>query len=269
MGPPGGAENAPATVTDPATVEVTFTNICETDPDWTEIQTEQYLAGFAGRVITDWDGWVYEVSEFNGQYKVLVAMEPPGGMFWTRDVEISGIPADLATAFQKEQPIRFSGNISRVERMIGTNCNPIVVKDATFAGMDMASGAENTASTVTDPATVEATFTNICKTDPDWTEIQTGQYLAGFAGREITDWDGWVYEVTEFNGQYKLLVAMEPPGGMFWTRDVEISGIPADMAIALQKEQPIRFSGSISRVERMLGTNCNPIMVKDVVFDAQ
>lgn len=64
------------------------------------------------------------------------------------------------------------------------------------------------------PATVEATFENICMTDPDWTEIQTAQYLDGFAGREITGWEGWVYEVNEFNGEYRLLLAMEPPGGI-------------------------------------------------------
>lgn len=261
------AASAPAAVTDPATVEATFNNICVTDPGWTEIQTQQYLSGFAGREITNWDGWVYEVSEFNGQYKLSIAMEPSGGMVWSRDVEIPGIPAEMAVALQKDQPIRFSGRIAQVDRVFGANCNPVVVQDATFSGLDIASAAANAAAAITDPATVEATYTNICKTDPSWTEIQTGDYLAGFAGREITDWNGWVYEVLEFNGQYKLLVAMEPPGGLMWARNVEIPGIPADMAISLQKERPIQFSGRIAQVNRMFGANCNPIIVQDAVFE--
>ena len=261
-----GAGQPASSFTDSATVEATYETICKTDPSWTEIQTGQYLAGFAGRQISGWNGWVYEVRESFGQYELLIAMEPPGGMFWSRDVQITGIPADMAIAMQKEQPIQFSGTIERVDRLVGTNCNPIVVKDATFAGREATGGAGNTASALVDPATVEATYETICKTDPSWTEIQTGQYLAGFAGRQISGWNGWVYEVRESFGQYELLIAMEPPGGMFWSRDVQITGIPADMAIAMQKEQPIQFSGTIERVDRLVGTNCNPIVVKDATF---
>lgn len=135
-------------------MEATFANICETDPVGPEIQTESYLAGFAGREITDWDG-VYEVREFNGQYDLLVAMDSAGRL-GPLNVEISGIPAPMALALQKEQPIRFSGNIAPVDRLFGTNCNPIVVQDATFPGVDTARAAAVAApAAVTDPATVE------------------------------------------------------------------------------------------------------------------
>jgi hypothetical protein len=185
-------------------------------------------------------------------------------MLWARNVEIPGIPAEMAVALQKEQPIRFSGRLSRVDRSFGTNCNPIVVQDATFAGFATADDSA-AAPTLPDSTTIEATFSNICKTDPDWTEIQTQAYLAGFIGRDIFDWAGYVYEVRELGGQYELLVAMEPPG-LLWARNVEIPGISAETAVALQKEQPIRFSGTLSRVDRSFGTNCNPIVVQDATL---
>lgn len=216
-------------------VNALFQTICATDPDWTEVQTEQHLASFGGQEISGWNGYVYEVAERFGDYVLSVAMDAPG-LFWSRDIEIEGVPVELAVVLQKEQSITFSGTIASVERSFGTNCNPIVVKDATFAGIEAAAApvAETSGGAVSDSAVLEATYRSICKTDPDWTEVQTQAHLASFAGQEITDWEGWVYEVSELGGQYTLMVAMEEPG-LLWARHVEIPGIPADLAIALQK----------------------------------
>lgn len=153
-----------------------------------------------------------------------------------------------------------------MDRTFGANCNPIVVQEATLA--ELAAADTAAASSVPDPALAPATFRSICKTDPDWTEVQTQAYLAGFIGREISDWDGWVYEVSELGGQYTLMVAMEPPG-LLWARHVEIPDIPADLAMALQKEHPVRFSGRLSRVDRTFGTNCNPIVVQDAAVTVE
>lgn len=71
--------------------------------------------------------------------------------------------------------------------------------------------------------------------------FRRGDYLAGFAGGIFHVLATVVYEVLEFNGQYKLLVAMEPPGGLAWGVNVEISGIPVEMAIAFQKSDRFSF----------------------------
>lgn len=52
-----------------------------------------------------------------------------------------------------------------------------------------------------------------------------------------------------------------PQEALLWTRNIEISGVPTEIALVLQKEQPIRFSGTIARIDRFFGENRKILMI--------
>lgn len=81
-------------------------------------------------------------------------------------------------------------------------------------------------------------------------------------GQRVEDWRGWVHSVQEFGATHKLLIAIEPPGGMFWSRDIEIV-VPEDVALRLTKEEEIVFSGTIREIGTFLGSICNPLELED------
>jgi hypothetical protein len=109
-----------------------FDELCRKDPNLTDIQMEKHLEGFIGKRIVNWQGWVYEVHDQSGGYVVLVALNPPGGLLWTRDIEIADIPEDLAFRLSKRQKITFSGTIRKVGIFLGSICNPISIESATI-----------------------------------------------------------------------------------------------------------------------------------------
>lgn len=50
---------------------------------------------------------------------------------------------------------------------------------------------DGTLAETTSQDSTKSQFDAICKTDPSWTEAQTEQHLAGFAGKPISDF-GWL-----------------------------------------------------------------------------
>lgn len=113
--------------------------------------------------------------------------------------------------------------------------------------------------------TPSLTFDAICEPPDTMTDVQIEQYLKSFEGKQIADWQGWVYDVhANYGGNegYTLLIAMDPPG-FLWTRNIEIADIPADLAVRLQKKQKLVFSGTISAIGRFLGSNCNPMVIEN------
>jgi hypothetical protein len=100
------------------------------------------------------------------------------------------------------------------------------------------------------------------------TEPQMEMHVRSFEGLSFSNWNGWVYDVVSSSNGYNLEVAMEKRG-LFWSRDIVIENIPSDLAIRLNVEQPILFSGHIPRIETTFGVACNPMIVDTLVLDGQ
>jgi hypothetical protein len=109
-----------------------FDELCERDTSLTDAQQEKALEEHVGKKVVQWQGWVSEVREGFSDYWVLVAMEPPGGLLWVRDIRIVGVPEDRALSLNKKQKVTFSGTIRGIGTFLGSICNPVVIGDATI-----------------------------------------------------------------------------------------------------------------------------------------
>lgn len=99
--------------------------LCKRDPSLTDVQYVQHLKTFEGKKIVDWTGWVYDV--LDGPV-VLVAVRPPGGFLWARDIEMVGLGREVEK-FNKEDRVVFSGTIRSMGSFLGRPCNPIVLEN--------------------------------------------------------------------------------------------------------------------------------------------
>lgn len=113
------------------------------------------------------------------------------------------------------------------------------------------------------PDWIAPPFRELCKKDASLTDAQMEQHLKEFSGKKVVDWQGWVYDVYESGSNYTVLIGMDPPGGLLWSRDIEIVGVSKDQAFHLRKEQKVGFSGTIREVGTFLGTICNPLVIED------
>jgi hypothetical protein len=87
------------------------------------------------------------------------------------------------------------------------------------------------------------------------TEAQWNQYADSLKGKAVIDWIGWVVDVNEkFFGGYELLIDMDSPDEIFSTYDVQFD-ISEDVALGLNIDQKLIFSGSIFHVTRILGSS--------------
>lgn len=142
---------------------------------------------------------------------------------------------------------------------------PKVVVAPTLAATRILEPTKTPAPTATaTPQWMAPSFEEICHRDPSLTDVQFEEYIKTFAGKKFSDWDGWVYDVYRYGEEYQLLIAMNEPGGLFWSRQIQIDDIGPELGVSLNKEQPIRFSGTIQEVGTFWGDSCNPLKVKDV-----
>ena len=109
-------------------------------------------------------------------------------------------------------------------------------------------------------------FKQLCERDKTLTDAQFVEYLESLRGKEVIDWTGWVYDVFDRSGGYTVLIAMRPPGA-FWSRNIELLGLPKDQALELQKEQKVVFSGTIRDAGAFLGQACNPIEIEKATLE--
>jgi hypothetical protein len=110
------------------------------------------------------------------------------------------------------------------------------------------------------------TFAQICDIDTgNMTDPQITAHASQFAGQEIHNWQGYVYDVVSSGDRYNVLIAMEPRG-LFWGREIELSGVPNELAASLNVEQQVTFSGRILEVGEFLGGICNPVRVEGGLF---
>lgn len=86
------------------------------------------------------------------------------------------------------------------------------------------------------------------------TEAQWKAYLPALEGNLVVGWTGWVEEVdVKLGGAYELWVDMDPPEDLFSAQDVYFD-IPDDIALELQLDQQVTFSGTITRASEFLGS---------------
>lgn len=86
------------------------------------------------------------------------------------------------------------------------------------------------------------------KTDAQWKV-----YTRSLKGKAIR-WDGWVDNTKEkFFGGYEVLIDMDSPKEIFSVFDVDFD-IPESIALRLEKDQRIRFTGKIDYIMNVLGS---------------
>jgi hypothetical protein len=260
--------NAPAVPTSapesvPAGTGPTYNEVCNLDESSvTEIQLQAHADSFAGQSFTNWQAYVYDVEERDGQYIVELA-DDRSGLFWARDIEVRGVPAEIAVPLRVEQPVLLSGRIAQVDVSFGSLCNPVIVDTATLVP------SETGGAPIPTFPTGELTYAAVCGIDESKvTEVQLAQYARQFGGHTFSNWQGYVYDVQERNGQYNLQLA-DSKRGFIWARTMEVNGIPAELAIQLNVEQPVLVSGRIVAVEVGFGVICNPIIIDNATITIQ
>ncbi len=83
------------------------------------------------------------------------------------------------------------------------------------------------------------------------TDLQFEEYAKTLKGKRI-QWGGYVEEVKEkFFGGYEVLVDMDHPNEPLSVQDVSFD-VPKEQAMALRKDSPVQFEGTISSALNIL-----------------
>jgi hypothetical protein len=143
---------------------------------------------------------------------------------------------------------------------------------AVAAGSDETQDAEPTtvpSPTATPPPEQEtvADFDSICGSKSGMTDVQVEAYYESLSGKHVIDWDGYVYDVHSMGGTYAILIANEPKG-FWWSRQIELRGIPRNIAVQMDVEEHVRYSGTIQGAETFITSNCNPLIIGNVTIEA-
>ncbi len=85
------------------------------------------------------------------------------------------------------------------------------------------------------------------------TEAQWKNYRTQIEGCQAVAWRGWVEEVTGNPGRYRVRVDMDSPDEFLSVSDVNFA-VPDDVALALQKDQPLTFTGQIETAIDFVGS---------------
>lgn len=117
------------------------------------------------------------------------------------------------------------------------------------------------------PQVTGPSYEAVCKADTNnMTDPQITAFAQQWMGQRFSGWQGFVYDVvSRSDDTYNLEIAMDERG-ILWTRDIVIENIVSDLALRLNVEQPITFSGRILRNEATFDVMCNPLVVEDYVL---
>ena len=137
----------------------------------------------------------------------------------------------------------------------------VIVAVAVSGGGDTGQKAEPTEvsmSTATPgpsatPVPTAPPFVEIRDNVQNMTEAQWKKYLPELKGARVINWEGWVEDVDVSGSKYTLLVDMDSPDDFMSTADVRF-GVPEDVALELQKDQLVTFSGTVEKVAEFLGS---------------
>ncbi len=116
------------------------------------------------------------------------------------------------------------------------------------------------------PRPVAPSFQEIETTVAGMTEAQWKLYLEGLEGQQIVNWTGTILEVNQkLGGSYEAWIDMDEPGELS-TQDVYLP-VPADIALTLNKNAPVTFSGVIKTATELLGSVTIHIEPEGAVID--
>jgi hypothetical protein len=95
-------------------------------------------------------------------------------------------------------------------------------------------------------------FEEIRSSVQSMTEAQWKKYLDELEGQRVENWTGWVEDVDVSGSRYELWVDMDSPDELISVQDVYFA-VPEDIALELEKDQVVMFSGQIERASEFLG----------------
>lgn len=84
------------------------------------------------------------------------------------------------------------------------------------------------------------------------TDAQWKNYRSQVEGTAVIGWRGWIDEVGGDKGHYTVMIDMDSPDDVFSYPEVSFV-VPDDIALALQIDQPVVFSGQIDAARDILG----------------
>ncbi len=126
-----GATAVPVALVIPEDMFPTVGAICEQAENLTALQREGLAAAVIGHKISGWVGTISRIrqdEEDEAMYRVLVAMRADDVAVW--QVELRGIPQELANTLQVEQSIQVAGTIQQVGIAPAGLCRPLVINEA-------------------------------------------------------------------------------------------------------------------------------------------
>lgn len=129
-------------------------------------------------------------------------------------------------------------------------CFGLFIVDAYLPEIEALLVAEATAT----PAPAAPPYEQIRSQMQAMTEAQWKQYAEELKGATAVNWTGWIEDVNQKAlGGYELWVDMDSPDELLSVQDVQFD-IPEDLALQLQKDQKVTFSGRIDSVMNILGS---------------
>lgn len=109
------------------------------------------------------------------------------------------------------------------------------------------------------------TYEQICTRPKEMTDVQWNEHLKQFSGQKVTSWEGWVKDVYKYSSGYTLYVTFDPPNHLLRGSAVHFV-IPEDIALMLEKDDIVTFSGTIKSIGTFLGV-CSGIELEHAVIE--
>lgn len=98
----------------------------------TALQRDFYYEELKGKQIA-WHGYVHGVSQTSSGYSVTVSdTSYEDSWIYARQVEIRGVPIEIAAEMDLYAEFNYTGEILRIEKFMGVYCNPIIVSYGTI-----------------------------------------------------------------------------------------------------------------------------------------
>ncbi|HXH29878.1 MAG TPA: hypothetical protein VNJ01_03630 [Bacteriovoracaceae bacterium] len=110
-------------------------------------------------------------------------------------------------------------------------------------------------------------YDEVCGSNSELTEVQQEAKVKKMIKKKVVGWTGIVYDVARNGDKYKVSVNMQQ--GFIRTKDVVISGMSEDDAVALNVDQEISYDGTIDDISISFGVICNPLTITDAVITAK
>jgi hypothetical protein len=108
------------------------------------------------------------------------------------------------------------------------------------------------------------TYSYLCDTEKSLNREQLAELQRNSLGREIQNWQGWVYNVTSAGGSYSVEIGLAESSAL-WSADIRVERVEKDIALRLNLRQPVTFTGTIKAIGSAV-SNCSPINLENATF---